>query len=35
MGAGGRGAAPKANLIAAYFLDSPLKNMIGQNLIMP
>jgi hypothetical protein len=29
MVAGGRGAAPKANLIVPYFLGSHLKNVIG------
>jgi hypothetical protein len=35
MGAQGRGAVPKANLIVEYFGESPLKNIIGQNLVMP
>jgi hypothetical protein len=33
MGAGGPGAALKANLIVEFFLDSPLKNMIDGNLV--
>jgi hypothetical protein len=32
MGAGGWGAALKANLIVMYLFYSPLKNMIGKKI---
>jgi len=36
MGAGGPGAALKANLIVKFFFsDSHLKNMIDRNLVFP
>ena len=35
MGAGGWGAALKANLIVEFFSESPLKNMMDGNLVMP
>jgi hypothetical protein len=35
MGAGGLGAALKANLIVKFFSDSPLKNMMDRNLVFP